>query len=216
MAEAKSELLPFAAEALHTNALAASQDAASIVGGADYYGLRQAIMEIGRSCLVPGSRVVDLHCDLDTLMPLVHEHEDLCKFVALSSTDEENWTCFDRLRTRVNLGFVDAAQLDLRERFPEVSARMMLALGAFSDLSSTRRMEVAERMHRRLEKNGAGIVMERVGEEAQDHHSPDPTVRRKRRVWSAAEWESFFVGAGFNTVTRIWADGGRMAWMLKK
>jgi hypothetical protein len=217
MAEAKSEMLPFAADALHNNALAASHDAVSIEGGADYYGLRQVILEIGRSCLTPGSRVVDLRCDLETLMPLVLEHEDLCKFVVLSPTEGESWACFDRLRTRVGLGFMDVAQLDLRERFPEVSAMMILALEAFSDLSVTRRLEVAERMRRRLERNGAGIVMERVeGEDVPSHLGPDPTTRRKRRAWSVVEWEAFFMGAGFSSVTRIWSDDDRMAWMLRK
>lgn len=218
MAEAKSEMLPFAADALHTNALAAPQGAAFIEGGADYYGLRQVVMEIGRACLTPGSRVVDLRCDLGMLMPLVQEHEDLCKFVALSPTQEENWTCFDRFRTRVNLGFMDAAQLDLRERFPEISARMMLALGALSELSASRRLEVAESMRRRLERSGVAIVMENVEVEGDDpaHLILDPMNRRKRRAWSAAEWESFFMKAGFSSATQIWSDAGRMAWMLKK
>jgi hypothetical protein len=218
MAEAKSEMLPFAADALHTNALAASNDAALIEGGADYYGLRQTILGIGRSCLTPGSRVVDLRCDLETLMPLVQEHEDLCKFVALSPTEEESWVCFDRLRTRVRLGFVDAAHLDLRERFPEVSARMVLALEALSDLSASRRLEVAESVRRRLERSGAAIFMEQVEPEGDGSAQfiLDPMNRRKRRAWSAVDWESFFMKAGFSTVTRIWSDGGRMAWMLKR
>jgi len=218
MAEAKSEILPFAADALHTSALAASHDAAFIEGGADYYGLRQVVMEIGRACLTPGSRVVDLRCDLATLMPLMHEHEDLCKFVVLSHTEEQSRTCFDLLRTRVRLGFVDAAQLDLRDRFPEVSARMLLALGALTELSASRRLEVAESMRRRLERSGAAIVMEQVGSEGDEgaQFLLDPVNRRKRRIWSAAEWESLFLKTGFSTVTRIWSDGGRMAWMLKK
>ncbi len=71
MAEAKSEDLPFAADALHTNALAAPVDAAFKEGEAGYYGLSQEIQRIGRSCLTPGARVVDLRCDLNLVMPLI-------------------------------------------------------------------------------------------------------------------------------------------------
>lgn len=210
MAEAKTDILPFAAGALHTSALAASNDAAMIEGGAEYRGLCQVVLDIGRSILSPGSRVVDLRCDLDLLMPLISEHEDLCRFVALSPTAEESWKCFDRLRTRVRLGFVDAARLDLADGFPEISARMLLALDALSDLPEKRRAEVVESMHRRLERNGTGVIMESVEAEIA------PGLRRKRRLWSAAEWESLFTQAGFRSVQRLWTDGERMAWTVRK
>jgi hypothetical protein len=73
-------------------------------------------------------------------------------------------------------------------------------------------------MRRRLERDGAAIVMEDVAAEEDDptHMALDPLTRRKRRAWSTAEWESLFVKAGFSSVTRIWSDGGRMAWMLRK
>lgn len=210
MAEAKSEDLPFAADALHTNALAASVDAAFKEGEAGYYGLSQEIQRIGRSCLTPGSRVVDLRCDLNVVMPLIEENEDLCRFTLLSPNEEGGFRCFDRMRTRVRLGFVDAAQLDLGENFPEISARMVLALGALGELPEKRRVEVVESMHRRLERNGTGVLMEAV------EMGIAPAPRGKRRLWSAAEWESLFRHAGFRTVQRLWTDGGRMAWSVKK
>jgi len=210
MAEAKSEDLPFAAEALHTNALAAPFDAAFKEGEAGYYGLSQEIQRIGRSCLSPGARVVDLRCDLRTVMPLIEEHEDLCRFTLLSPDEKSGFQCFDRMRTRVRLGFVDAARLHLEDGFPELSARMVLALGALGQLSERRRMEVAESMHRRLERNGAGVIMELVGNDI----APEP--RRQRRLWSASEWESLFKHAGFHGVQRLWTDGERMAWSVKK
>jgi hypothetical protein len=199
MAEAKSELLPFPADALHTDALAKSKDVAFDEVGAGYCGLRQAIIDVGRSCLTPGSRVVDLRCDLPVLMPLMIEHEDLCKFVVLSPTEKESWKCFDRLRTRVRAGFVDTACLDLRERFPEVSTRMILSLQALGGLDGGRRAEVLRSMHRRLEKGGAAIVMESVADES-----------------LAEEWESLMASAGFHSVKRTWSDGIRVAWILRK
>lgn len=199
MAEAKSELLPFPADALHTDALAKSKDVAFNEVGAGYYGLRQAIIDMGRSCLIPGSRVVDLRCDLPVLMPLIIEHEDMCKFVVLSPTEKESWKCFDRLRTRVRAGFVDTACLDLRERFPEVSTRMIISLQALDDLEVARRAEVLRSMHRRLEKGGAAIVMESVADESH-----------------AEEWESLMALAGFRTVKRTWSDGIHIAWTLRK
>lgn len=216
MAEANSEMLPFAADALHTNALATSNDVAFNEGGAGYYGLRQVILDVGRSCLVPGSRVVDLRCDLPMLLPLLMEHEDLCKFVVLSPTEEESWKCFDRLRTRVRAGFVDAAILDLDEGFPEVSARMMLSLQALSDLTGERRMKVLGSMHRRLERGGVGIVMERVADETLEHEDAAQFARPKRRPLSTSEWESLMTSAGFRSVKRIWSDGICVAWLLKK
>jgi len=219
MAEAKSDMLPFAADALHTNALAAPNDAALKEGGADYYGLHQVILELGRSILTPGSRVLDLHCDLRTLMPLVMEHEDLCKFVVLSPTEERNWICFDRLRTRVKLGFVDAAHLSLQDGFPEIYARLMLSLNALGDLTISRRVEVLESMHRRLERDGAAVVMEMVeteGDRVQSHRAFGHPVFRKRRSWSAAEWESALIAAGFGNVTKIWSDERRVAWLVRK
>jgi len=210
MAEAKSEDLPFTADALHTNALAAPVDAAFKEGGADYYGLSQEIQRIGRSCLTPGARVVDLRCDLRTVMPLIEENEDLCRFTLLSPDEESGFHCFDRMRTRVRLGFVDAARLDLADGFPEISARMLLALDALSDLPEKRRAEVVESMHRRLERNGTGVIMESVEAEIA------PGLRRKRRLWSAAEWESLFTQAGFRSVQRLWTDGERMAWTVRK
>jgi len=219
MADAKSETLPFAADALHTNALAASNDAAWKVGGAEYYGLRQAIMEVGRSVLTPGSRLVDLHCDLSAVMPLVEENEDLCRFTLLSPNEKEAWECFDRMRTRVNLGFVDAAHLDLKDGFPELSARMILAIGGMEDLSTTRRREVAESMRRRLERNGAAVIVEKVeadGDDVSVHSEAGGMVRPKRRRWSPFEWESLLTNAGFRTVQRIWSDGGKVAWLVRK
>ncbi len=194
MAEAKSEDLPFAADALHTNALAAPVDVAFKEGEAGYYGLSQEIQRIGRSCLTPGARVVDLRCDLRTVMPLIEENEDLCRFTLLSPDEDSGFHCFDRMRTRVRLGFVDAACLDLEENFPDISARMVLALGALSGLSEKRRVEVVESMHRRLERNGTGVIMETVEAEIA------PGLRRKRPRWSAAEWESLFKHAGFRSV----------------
>lgn len=210
MAEAKSEDLPFAADALHTNALAAPVDAAFKEGGAGYYGLSQEIQRIGRSCLTPGARVVDLRCDLNVVMPLIEQNEDLCRFTLLSPDKESGFHCFDKMRTRVRLGFVDAARLDLEDNFPEISARMVLALGALGDLSEKRRVEIVESMHRRLERNGAGVIMEAIETEI----APGP--RRKRPMWSAAEWEAVFKHAGFRNVHRLWTDGGRMAWSVKK
>lgn len=210
MAEAKSEDLPFAADALHTNALAAPVDAAFKEGGAGYYGLSQEIQRIGRSCLTPGARVVDLRCDLNVVMPLIEQNEDLCRFTLLSPDEESGFHCFDKMRTRVRLGFVDAARLDLEDNFPEISARMVLALGALGDLSEKRRVEIVESMHRRLERNGTGVIMELVGTDIV------PRPRHKRRLWSAVEWESLFKHAGFRSIQRLWADGDRMAWSVKK
>ena len=208
MAEAKSEDLPFAADALHTNALAAPVDAAFKEGEVGYYGLSQEIQRIGRSCLTPGARVVDLRCDLNLVMPLIEENEDLCRFTLLSPDEEGGFRCFDRMRTRVRLGFVDAAQIDLEESFPEISARMVLALGALGELPEKRRSEVVESMRRRLERNGAGVIMEPV--------ETDLSLGRKGRLWSAAEWESLLRNAGFRSVQRLWTDGSRMAWSVKK
>ncbi|KAF5049685.1 hypothetical protein DSECCO2_437170 [anaerobic digester metagenome] len=208
MAEAKSEDLPFAADALHTNALAAPVDADFKEGEAGYYGLSQEIQRIGRSCLTPGARVVDLRCDLNLVMPLIEENEDLCRFTLLSPDEEGGFRCFDRMRTRVRLGFVDAARIDLEESFPEISARMVLALGALGELPEKRRSEVVESMRRRLERNGAGVIMEPV--------ETDLSLGRKGRLWSAAEWESLLRNAGFRSVQRLWTDGSRMAWSVKK
>ncbi len=208
MAEAKSEDLPFAADALHTNALAAPVDAAFKEGEAGYYGLSQEIQRIGRSCLTPGARVVDLRCDLNLVMPLIEENEDLCRFTLLSPDEEGGFRCFDRMRTRVRLGFVDAARIDLEESFPEISARMVLALGALGELPEKRRSEVVESMRRRLERNGAGVIMEPV--------ETDISLGRQGRLWSAAEWESLLRNAGFRSVQRLWTDGSRMAWSVKK
>ncbi len=112
------------------------------------------------------------------------------------------------MRTRVRLGFVDAAQIDLEESFPEISARMVLALGALGELPEKRRSEVVESMRRRLERNGAGVIMEPV--------ETDISLGRQGRLWSAAEWESLLRNAGFRSVQRLWTDGSRMAWSVKK
>jgi hypothetical protein len=100
--------------------------------------------------------------------------------------------------------------LDLEERFPEISARMVLALGALGDLTEKRRVEILESMHRRLERNGTGVIMETV------ETGIAPGLRRKRPLWSAAEWEAVFKHAGFRSVQRLWTDGDRMAWSVKK
>ena len=194
MAEAKTDILPFAAGALHTSALAASNDAAMIEGGAEYRGLCQVVLDIGRSILSPGSRVVDLRCDLDLLMPLISEHEDLCRFVALSPTAEESWKCFDRLRTRVRLGFVDAACLNLNDSFPELSAKMIIAKDALLDLPEARRAEVLRSIRGRLERSGAAIVVENASD----------------------DMEPLFRESGFGSVTRVWSDGNSVAWLIRK
>lgn len=210
MAEAKPDALPFAADALHTTVLAASPGAALIEGEAGYYGLSRIVLEIGRACLTPGARVVDLRCDLRAVMPLIEEHEDLCRFTLLSPDEEDRFQCFDRMRTRVRLGFVDTAQIDLAERFPEVSARLLLALGALGDLPEGRRAEVVRSMHRRLERDGAALVMERVG------MGIGPAGQDERSPWSVLEWEALFRHAGFRTVQRLWGDGEHVLWQVRK
>jgi len=219
MAATRSETSPFPADALHINALSTSNDAELKMGGAEYYGLQQAISEVGRTFLVPGSRLLDLRCNPSLVMPLIEEHEDLCRFTLLSPDPAEGRVCFESVRTRVGLGFVDAGVLDLRERFPDLSARMILAIDALGDLPSNRRVEVLEAVHRRLERCGAALVMEKVSMEAElaeDHQHPGGIPRPKRRPWSAAEWESLFRDAGFRTVVRTWSGGDRVAWLLRK
>ena len=210
MAEAKSEELPFAAEALHNDALAAPHDVALEEGEAGYYGLSREIQRIGRSCLVPGSRVVDLRCDLRIVKPLIEDNEDLCRFTLISPDDRSGFQCFHEMRTRVRLGFVDTACLDLSERFPEVSARMFIAMGALGQLSERRREEVAESLHRRLERNGTGVIVEMISADA------GLGARWNRRLWSAVEWEALLRNAGFGKVERLWTDGQRMAWSIGK
>lgn len=210
MAEARSDASPFTAEDMHTIALAAPRRAALMESVSDYYGLSRCVLEVGRSCITPGARVLDLRCDLRAVMPLIHEHEDLCRFTLLSPDEESCFRCFDRLRVRVGLGFVETVELDLAHAFPELSARMVISLGALGHLSERRRVEVAECVHRRLERNGAVVVMEFIGDEI------ERGGRGKRRPWSAMEWESLFRHAGFRETKRIWTDGERMVWSLGK
>jgi hypothetical protein len=65
-------------------------------------------------------------------------------------------------------------------------------------------------MHRRLERSGTGVIMETVED------GIALGQRRKRGLWSAAEWESLLKHAGFSSVQRLWTDGGRMAWSVRK
>ncbi|MBN1109242.1 MAG: hypothetical protein JXA45_00630 [Methanomassiliicoccales archaeon] len=216
MAEAKSESLPFAAVALHNNALAAFNEAAMREGGAYYYGLQQAVLELGRHCLIPGSRVVALDCHIDLLMPLVLEHEDLCRFVVLSPEQERTWKCFDLLRTRVRLGFVDVACLDLEKDFPHLSGRMFLCLGAFDAMLPRRRKEVLGSIRRHLERGGVAMVGARVVHDP-DHMGLEGAGNDHRNGdWSVGEWEACFQEAGFAKATRIYCDSDRIVWALER
>ena len=88
---------------------------------------------MGRSCLIPGSRVVDLRCDLNRADASDQEHEDMCRFVVLSPYEKESWKCFDRLRTRVRPASSTRPVWTLQEGFPEVSTRMVLSLRPLAD-----------------------------------------------------------------------------------
>ena len=225
MAGANMDLTPMPAMPLHTNAEALSS-AALDRGTPQYHSLRQAMLDAGRPFLAPRSRMVDLSTgNGEWLAPFVEEHEDMCRFIALASSEEERLACRDRFHFRIPLGIVDVGRLDLARSFPEVHSRLTLSNMALGQLSEERRMEVLVQVRKHLEKQGAFIMVEKVaGSDARTHdvlahicgeHAwNDPG--NGSELCTAREWESSLRQAGFKEAECIWRWGPFVAWLALK
>jgi hypothetical protein len=89
--------------------------------------------------------------------------------------------------------------LDLSKSFPDVSSRLTLCVTALGQLPSEKRSEVVANIWKHLEKGGALILVEELGDEM-----------------DCSSWLETLTEAGFSSVTRIWSFGRVCAWVAKK
>ena len=122
--------------------------------------------------------------------------EDLCHFVAIGEDGLKTYSCLDRFRMHVRLGFFEVCQLDLAERFPETCSRVTISVMGIGRLDTERQAEVLQRTHRFLERGGAFVIAERVSSALDVEH-----------------WESSLSHAGFKMVRKLWSKGGVTAWI---
>jgi len=184
----------------HANALASLQGDAIGMGSPQYYELRQAIFQAGQPFVMPRCRIVDLHCGKgEFLEPFIEKNEDLCRFIMLDSSASNVQACMERFHMRMHLGFVRPGTLDLSKSFPDVSSRLTLCVTALGLLPSEKRGEVLANAWKHLEKGGALILVEELGDEM-----------------DCSSWLETLTEAGFSSVTRIWSFGRVCAWVAKK
>jgi len=192
MAGANPELSSSQTNVPHSSAIATQHSAALEPGTSEYYSLQQAVFEAGKMFLVHGGRVVVLRCDGGRwISPLIQWACGNCQFIALDDTQESVEECIDRHKMCVHLGFVEAGQMDLNERFPETASVLTLGVESMSRLQDERRGEVLRSIRRHLERSGAFIMMERADR----------------------DWETELREAGFHGVRRIWRRGAFIAWL---
>ena len=107
----------------------AMQDAAIHIGSSEYYSLQRSIFDAAFPFVTPRCKIVDLSCSNgDWLAPFVDRFEDLCHFIAVDDDERKTYSCMDRFRMRVRLGFFEICQIDLAERFPETSSRVTISV----------------------------------------------------------------------------------------
>jgi hypothetical protein len=200
MAEANLDLSDKLSMHVHMSAHVAEQDAAIHTGSSEYYSLQKAIFDAASPIVSPRCKIVDLSCSNgDWLAPFVERFEDLCHYIAVGEDADRSYSCLDRFRMRVRLGFFEICQLDLAERFPETSSRITISVMGMARLNPDRQAEVLQKTHRFLERGGAFIMAERVS-----------------CTMDAEHWEGSLKRAGFKEVRRLWSKGGVVAWIALK
>jgi hypothetical protein len=184
----------------HMSAHVAEQDAALHMGSSEYYSLQRSIFDAALPFVTPRCKIVDLSCSNgDWLAPFVERFEDLCHFVAVGADEGATYSCMDRFRMRVRLGFFEICQIDLEERFPETRAGVTVSVMGIGRLGQERQSEVLRMTHRFLERGGAFVMAEKVSSSLDVEH-----------------WERSLKGAGFRTVRKLWSKGGMVAWIALK
>jgi hypothetical protein len=176
------------------------QDAAIHIGSSEYHSLQRSIFDATFPFVTPRCKIVDLSCSNgDWLAPFVERFEDLCHFVAIDDDEKTTYSCMDRFRMRVRLGFFEVCQIDLAERFPETCSRVTISVMGIGRLGLERQAEVLQMTHRFLERGGAFVMAEKVSSSLDIEH-----------------WERSLRGAGFRTVRKLWSKGGVVAWIALK
>ncbi len=200
MAEANLDLSEKSSMHVHMREHVAEQDAAIHMGSSEYYSLQRAIFEAALPMITPRCKIVDLSCSNgDWLAPFVERFEDLCHFVAIGEDEKITYSCLDRFRMRVRLGFFEICQLDLAERFPETCSRVTISVMGMGGLNLERQVEVLQKTHRFLERGGAFVMAERVSSTLDVEH-----------------WERSLRKSGFKMVRKLWSKGGVVAWIALK
>jgi hypothetical protein len=184
----------------HMSAHVAEQDAALHMGSSEYYSLQRSVFDAAFPLVTPRCKIVDLSCSNgDWLAPFVERFEDLCHFVAMDNDEGTTYSCLDRFRMRVRLGFVEICRMDLADRFPETSSRVTISVMGIGRLTQERQSEVLQLTRRFLERGGAFIMAEKVSCSLDMEH-----------------WERSLKDAGFRTVRKLWSKGGVVAWIASK
>jgi len=203
MAEANSHLTHAATLPLHEETLAAFSGPEIETGTPEYLSLRHAMIGAANKLVAPGSRVLDLQCnDGRWIAPFVENFGGICRFVALSPDPDHRQSCMDRFRSDARQGSMEIGCLDINEDFPAVSARVVLSAFALSKMSSERRLEVLRSVRKRVEKEGALILVEKV---SSGHEGNSKGL-------SSGQWEGSLAEAGFKRVEVIWRRGPFVAW----
>ena len=184
----------------HMSAHASFEDAAIPAGSSEYCSLQRSIFDVAFPFVKPRCKIVDLSCSNgDWLAPFVESFEDLCHFVAIDLDEKKTYSCLDRFRMRVGLGFFEICQLDLADRFPETCSRVTISVLGIGRLNLERQTEVLQKTHRFLERGGAFVMAERVSSSLDMEH-----------------WERSLRSAGFKLVRKLWSKGGVVAWIALK
>ncbi len=200
MAEANLALNEKSSMPSHMSGHVATEEAAIHIGSSEYYSLQRSMFEVGAPFVTPRSRVVDLNCiDGSWLSPFVQDFEDLSHFIGITNDDEDAYSCLDRFRMRVRLGIVEIANLDLEERFPEISSRLTISVNRLAELEPLRQEEVLAKIRKYLERGGAFILVEKV-----------------KSSREAESWENTLKAAGFRQPARFWSKNGFVAWIALK
>jgi hypothetical protein len=231
VAEARTEMMPMPAIALRTKTNAMPSKTAMMRGSSEYYSLRATILDVGKAFLEPQGRVLDLNCaDGCWSEPLVQHFGFSQRLIALSSNEEDVNACLNRFRLQVRLGEMEVGTLDLGERFPKITSRLIISVNGLGVLSNVRRQEVLGMIRTCLERKGAFLMIERVETVEErlaallpahaDMALEERTGRKDReitsRLWSAPHWEEELREAGFRHIDRIWASGPYVGWLASK
>ena len=128
-----------------------------------YDVMRQAVNEIARRFVRPGTDVIDLGCSRgETLAPLLEEFGESARYIACDVSQPMLEVCRERYAEFIRKGVVDVRSCDLRQEFPEGRASVILSVLTLQFTPLEYRRRIVEAACEHLVEDGAFILVEKV------------------------------------------------------
>ncbi len=125
--------------------------------------MREAVFELGRQYVQPGTAIVDLGCSRgESLAPLIKQFGASVRYVGIESSTPMAQACRDRFDIHIRNGYLSVRETDLRTGYPEAKASLTLSVLTAQFVPIERRQQVVRSVYRNTVPGGAFIVVEKV------------------------------------------------------